>query len=154
MSGWILVGRENNCLESYVLCPWILNINKWEKHNHSRPLNHENIEKFIIKLNIHTPGMSAPKSMLSTHLRYKKNPLRKEFVTLCSNNFVVFCSKEFVVKCLWYFRSGRRVKISSILWLSLVRSSIFTASKSVPAFCKVRKILKVYSMRPLPIRYQ
>jgi len=45
----------------------------------------------LFNLHRHTPGMSAPKSMLLKHLRYKKNTLSKEFVTLCSKEFVVFC---------------------------------------------------------------
>jgi len=45
----ISVGREHNCLESYVLCPRRLKVNKGEKYNHSRPLNYENIKKIIVK---------------------------------------------------------------------------------------------------------
>jgi len=60
ISGWISVGRENNCLESHVLCPRRLKVNKGEKYNHSRLfplLNYAvNIKKFIIKFKYAHPS--------------------------------------------------------------------------------------------------
>ena len=69
ISGWISVGRENNWLESYVLCPQRLKVNKGEKYNHSRPLNYQNINKKNSNLHVQTPGLSAPRRMLLKHLR-------------------------------------------------------------------------------------
>ena len=48
-------------------CPRGLKFNKGEKHNHSRPLNYQNIKKFIIKFTCTDPGIvSAKKDVAET----------------------------------------------------------------------------------------
>jgi len=58
ISGWISVGRENNCLESHVLCPQRLGlkVNKGEKYNHLRPMNYHEFKKIIIKFTYWHPS--------------------------------------------------------------------------------------------------
>jgi len=92
ISGWISVGRKNNCLESYVLCPRRLRLNKGEKYNHSRPLNYQNIIKSIIKFTCtNSKNVSAKKDFVETFTLQKINTLSKEFVALCSKEFVTLC---------------------------------------------------------------
>ena len=57
------------CLKSYFPCPRGLKFNKGEKHNHSRPLNYQNIKKFIIKFTCTDPGIvSAKKDVVETFM--------------------------------------------------------------------------------------